>query len=84
MKVRWGLVFLGAIIALVLGFTIPFLPWIKPEITEGATIVTSKLGRCSVETDSKNIIEVDNCHQDVGERVTVKYRETTKIGELIP
>jgi hypothetical protein len=84
MKVRWGLVFLGAIAALVLGFTIPFLPWIKPEITEDGTVVASKPGRCSVETDSKNVIEVDGCDKKVGERLTIKYRETTKIGELVP
>lgn len=84
MKVRWGPVFLAAIIALVLLFSIPFLPWLKPEITEGAKIITSSDGRCVVETESTRIINVGNCNLDVGQEVTVKYRESTSAGELVP
>lgn len=85
LKKRIGLIFLAAIIAITLSFAIPFSPWIKPEITENGKIVTIKDGRCAVETESSNIIHIDNCeHRSVGERVTVKYRETTTIGELVP
>jgi NADH:ubiquinone oxidoreductase subunit 3 (subunit A) len=84
MKKRLGLVFLIAFIAIALGFSIPFLPWIKPEITEGAKVITFDEGHCAVETESMNIIQVDNCNKNVGDRVTVKYREMTSVGELIP
>lgn len=85
MKARLGLVFLGAIIGIALAFSVPFSPWIKPEITENAKVITFNEGRCAVETESRNIIHIDNCNdKNVGDKVTVKYRVTTSIGELVP
>lgn len=85
LKKRLGLIFLAAIIAIALSFAIPFSPWIKPEITENGKVITIKEGRCAVETETSNIIHIDNCdHRTVGEQVKVKYRVTTSIGELVP
>jgi len=83
-KKRLGLAFLIAFIAIALGFSIPFLPWIRPEITENGKVITFDEGRCAVETESMNIIHVNNCDKNVGDKVTVKYREMTSVGELIP
>jgi len=85
MKIRLGLAFLLAFIALALAFSIPFAPWIKPEITESGKVITFNDGRCAVETESQNVIHIDNCDdKNIGDQVTVKYRTTTSIGELIP
>ncbi len=85
MKISVGLAFLGAIIALAVAFAVPFAPWIKPEIIENAKVITFHDGRCAVETESNNVIHIENCDdKNVGEQVTVKYRATTSIGELMP
>lgn len=85
MKIRLGLAFLGAIIGIAVAFAVPFSPWIKPEITENAKVITFDKDHCVVETESKNVIHIDNCKdKNVGDRVTVKYRAETSIGELIP
>jgi len=85
MKIRLGLVFLGAIIGIAVAFAVPFSPWIKPEITEKAKVITFNEGRCAVETESMNVIHIDNCDEkNVGDQVMIKYRATTSVGELIP
>ena len=85
MKKRLGLAFLIAFIAVALAFSIPFLPWIRPEIKESAKIITFDEGHCAVETESQNVIHIDNCDdKNIGDRVTVKYREMTSVGELVP
>jgi len=85
MKIGLGFAFLAAIIAIVIAFSVPFVPWIKPEITEGAKVITFNQGRCAVETESMNVIHIDNCDdKNVGDRVTVKYRAMTSVGELVP
>jgi len=85
MKIGLGLAFAGAIIVIAIAFSVPFSPWIKPEITENAKVITFNDGRCAVETVSNNIIHIDNCgNKNVGDRVTVKYRAETSVGELTP
>ena len=85
MKIRLGLAFLGAIIAFAIAFSVPFSPWVKPEITEDAKVITLNDGRCAVETVSNNVIHINNCgNKNVGDRVTIKYRAQTSIGELVP
>ncbi|MFY3740569.1 MAG: hypothetical protein HMLIMOIP_001010 [Candidatus Nitrosomirales archaeon] len=82
---RVAIAFLAAIIGIILVFTVPFLPWVKPEISEKAKVITFKDGKCVVETESTRIINVDNCDsKDAGEQVMVKYRAETSAGELIP
>jgi len=84
-KIGLGLAFAGAIIALAVAFAVPFSPWIKPEITESAKVITFNEGRCAVETESENVIHIDNCDdKNVGDQVTVKYRAMTSVGELMP
>jgi len=85
MKIGLGFAFAGAIIVIAIAFSVPFSPWIKPEITENAKVITFNDGRCAVETVSNNIIHIDNCgNKNVGDRVTVKYRAETSVGELTP
>ena len=43
---RVAIAFLAAIIGVVLVFTVPFLPWVKPEINEKAKVITFKDGKC--------------------------------------
>ena len=82
---RIAIAFFAAIIGVVLVFTVPFLPWVKPEISEKAKVITFKDGKCVVETESTRIINVDNCDsKDAGEQVMVKYRAETSAGELVP
>lgn len=61
------------------------LPWMKPEITESATVVhVNGDGSCIVETTSSNIINVADCdNKNTGEEVVIKYRRTTYAGELL-
>ena len=85
MKIGLGFAFLAAIIAVALAFSIPFSPWVKPEVKESAKVITFDKGRCEVETESHNLINIDNCdNRNVGGQVTVKYRAQTAVGELVP
>ncbi len=85
MKLGVGFAFLAAIIGIVLVFTVPFLPWVKPEVHERAKVITFNDGKCVVETESTRIINIDNCDsKKAGEQVNVKYRAETSAGELVP
>ena len=85
MKIGLGFAFLAAVIAIALAFSVPFSPWVKPEIRENAKVIKSEEGRCVVETESSNIITIDNCaNNKEGDLVTVKYRAQTVVGELVP
>ncbi|MFQ5969821.1 MAG: hypothetical protein ACE5J2_04945 [Nitrososphaerales archaeon] len=85
MKIGLGFAVGGTIIGISIALAVPFSPWIKPEITESAKVITFNEGRCAVETESKNVIHIDNCDdKNVGDPVTIKYRATTSVGELMP
>ncbi|GBC73802.1 hypothetical protein HRbin04_01208 [archaeon HR04] len=81
---RWLFpLFVGAFIAIALFATIPNLPWVKNEVSESSTVVSVNGSSCTVETASHRLINVSNCmDHEVGDKVNVKYRETTSIGEL--
>ncbi|MCS6767373.1 MAG: hypothetical protein RMJ59_00375 [Candidatus Nitrosocaldus sp.] len=75
--------FVGAVFAIALFAMIPNLPWVKNEVRESSTVVSVNGSSCTVETDSHRLINVADCmNHEVGDRVNVKYRETTSVGEL--
>lgn len=85
MKIGTSFPFLIMAAAIVIGFSIPFSPWIRSDVIEEARVITSDGDRCVVETESNNIIHIDNClGKEVGELVTVKYKVETSVGEIIP
>ncbi len=75
--------FVGAVFAIALFAMVPNLPWIKNEVSESSRVVSVNGSSCTVETDSHKLINISNCMDHaVGDRVSVKYRETTSVGEL--
>ncbi len=82
---KWLLpLFVGAFIALALFAMVPNLPWVKNIVNESASVVSINGNSCVVETSSHRLINVHNCmNHKVGDGVTVSYRETTSLGELI-
>lgn len=81
---RWLFpLFVGAFLTIALFAMVPNLPWVKNEVSENSTIVSMNGASCVVETDSHRLINVADCMDHrVGDRVGVKYRETTSLGEL--
>lgn len=60
-------------------------PLLKPELTESATVIKiNDDGACIVETQSSNILTVWDCkNHKLQDNVTVKYRQATKLGEIV-
>ena len=63
---------------------LPNLPWVRPELTSEATVIRlHEDGSCEVETEFSDILTVWDCKQhNVGDKVIVKYRQNTALGEI--
>jgi len=81
---RWLFpLFIGAVITLALVAMVPNLPWVKSVVDESGRVVSVNGNSCVVETYSHRLINVNECmNHEIGDSVTVTYRETTSLGEL--